>query len=362
MEALIRDLLGEQLRRPGARRPSSTTTRTTSTRASRSRPTSTGCRRASSQECLVGARRRGRAHGPAASSHRGTTRSGCAASSATDRRPPDDPVRAQDLDGRAVHDGLQLDRPARPHARFRAHPDRSAHRRRRARSARPPTSGIRSAAGSRRCRGPSASACDGIELNREVERIELPERRVVIFADGEAVAFDELDLHASAAPTSGSRYRRCRRRLPTPAAPALPGDLLINLGSTAPGVSDKHWVYFYEDAFPFHRLSFPANFSPDNVPAGKSSISTEVAFSEHRPLDRNDVVDQTIERSPARATSSTPRRPHRARARRGDRAGLRHLRPRPRCDVATRRPGSRAIGILAPVASASGSTSTWTTR
>ena len=37
-----------------------------------------------------------------------------------DRRPADDPVRAEDLDGRAVHDGLQLDRSARPDSRRRA--------------------------------------------------------------------------------------------------------------------------------------------------------------------------------------------------------------------------------------------------
>jgi UDP-galactopyranose mutase len=30
------------------------------------------------------------------------------------------------------------------------------------------------------------------------------------------------------------------------------------------------------------------------VPPGKSSISTEIAFSHHRPLDRDRVLDQTV--------------------------------------------------------------------
>jgi UDP-galactopyranose mutase len=73
------------------------------------------------------------------------------------------------------------------------------------------------------------------------------------------------------------------------------GIYCINLGIDRPDISDKHWVYFYEEPFPFHRLSFPATFSPDTVPPGKSSIATEVAFSERRPLDRGTAIDKTIE-------------------------------------------------------------------
>ena len=68
----------------------------------------------------------------------------------------------------------------------------------------------------------------------------------------------------------------------------------VNIGVGRPAASDKHWVYFYEDEFPFHRLSYPGNFSPRNVPDGKSSISTEVAYSRHRPLDRETMLERTI--------------------------------------------------------------------
>jgi UDP-galactopyranose mutase len=69
----------------------------------------------------------------------------------------------------------------------------------------------------------------------------------------------------------------------------------VNLGIDRANISDKHWIYYYEDEFPFHRLSLPGNFSPDTVPPGKSSISTEVAFSAHRPLDAQTATERTIE-------------------------------------------------------------------
>jgi UDP-galactopyranose mutase len=134
----------------------------------------------------------------------------------------------------------------------------------------------------------------GLHLGRRAERIELLGKRVV-FSDGEVVPFDHLvyslpllwvprmftgvppEVERAAA---GLRYQ---------------GIYCVNVGVGRERLSDKHWVYFYEDEFPFHRLSFPANFAPDTVPPGKSSIATEVAFSETRPLDRDTAVERTLE-------------------------------------------------------------------
>ena len=132
-----------------------------------------------------------------------------------------------------------------------------------------------------------------VHLGRSAVRIELPGKRVV-FDDGEVVPFDHLifSLPLSDVP-----------RLFTGVPPAVEkacrglryqGIYCINLGIDRPDLSDMHWVYFYEDLFPFHRLSFPATFSPDTVPPGKSSIATEVAFSRQRPLDRDTAIERTI--------------------------------------------------------------------
>jgi UDP-galactopyranose mutase len=131
---------------------------------------------------------------------------------------------------------------------------------------------------------------DNVQLEREVERIDLA-GRTVVFRDGERVAFDRLIYTlplfqlADLVGTVPSRVREAC------AALRYQGIFCLNLGIDRPDVSDKHWVYFYEDDFPFHRLSFPANFTPANVPAGKSSISMEIAFSDARALDRDDVVE-----------------------------------------------------------------------
>jgi protoporphyrinogen oxidase len=129
-----------------------------------------------------------------------------------------------------------------------------------------------------------------IELKRDVRRIDV-RRRVLMFADGDELAFDELLFTLPLA-----RLDQWIPDLPPRIASAcaklkFQGILNVNLGINHPRVSAHHWVYFYEDAFPFHRLSFPGNFSPHNVPQGKSSISTEIAYRS----DVNPHVDAAVE-------------------------------------------------------------------
>jgi len=133
-----------------------------------------------------------------------------------------------------------------------------------------------------------------VDLGRTAVKIELPEKRVV-FADGEVVPFERLVYTLPL-----NFIGRFIDRLPAAVERAVDGlasqgIYCVNLGVDREAVSDKHWVYFYEDVFPFHRLSFPANFSPDTAPPGKSSIATEVAFSEARPLAEDEAVEKTIE-------------------------------------------------------------------
>jgi len=134
---------------------------------------------------------------------------------------------------------------------------------------------------------------DNVQLEREVERLEIGARSVV-FRDGERIGFDRmiytlpLSQLDPLVPDLPPRVRAACGAL------RYQGICCVNLGIDRPDVSDKHWVYFYEDEFPFHRLSFPGNFTPHNVPPGKSSISMEIAYSDARPLDREGVVDRAI--------------------------------------------------------------------
>jgi protoporphyrinogen oxidase len=133
-----------------------------------------------------------------------------------------------------------------------------------------------------------------IELGREMRHIDL-RRRVISLADGDEVEFDGLVFTLPLCRVSEwfegvpAEVETASRNL------EYQGIFNVNLGIDRPVLSDKHWIYFYEDEYPFHRLSFPGNFSPQNVPDGKSSISTEVAYSRHRPLERERLLEQTVE-------------------------------------------------------------------
>ena len=139
-----------------------------------------------------------------------------------------------------------------------------------------------------------AARVQNIHLERAAMKIDLAEKRL-LFEDGESVPF-----------------RRMVYSLPLPFLPRMIANLppeveracdsleyqgiyCINVGIDRENISDKHWIYFYEDLFPFHRVSVTANFSPDTVPPGKSAIATEVAFSKYRPIELENAVESTIE-------------------------------------------------------------------
>ena len=69
----------------------------------------------------------------------------------------------------------------------------------------------------------------------------------------------------------------------------------VNLGIARSEVGPGHWVYFYDHAIPFFRVSFPSRFAPDNAPPGHSSISCEIAYSRRRPLDEDRLVERVID-------------------------------------------------------------------
>jgi len=62
--------------------------------------------------------------------------------------------------------------------------------------------------------------------------------------------------------------------------------VLVNLGVARPDVSGASWNYYYDDEFPFSRVSYPRTFSTRTVPDGMSAIQAEVYFSrKYRPLE-----------------------------------------------------------------------------
>lgn len=74
--------------------------------------------------------------------------------------------------------------------------------------------------------------------------------------------------------------------------------VLVNLGINRPDVSKSSWTYYYDEEFPFSRVSYPRNYSPNVVPSGTSSIQAEVYFSKkYKPLQAapESCIEPTIQ-------------------------------------------------------------------
>jgi UDP-galactopyranose mutase len=66
--------------------------------------------------------------------------------------------------------------------------------------------------------------------------------------------------------------------------------------SQGDGVDPKrfHWIYFPEDEFIFHRISFPKNFARSMCPEGMSSIQAEVSSTRYKPLNLEILTGEVI--------------------------------------------------------------------
>ncbi|MBI5201295.1 MAG: FAD-dependent oxidoreductase [Elusimicrobia bacterium] len=59
----------------------------------------------------------------------------------------------------------------------------------------------------------------------------------------------------------------------------------LNIGIARANISDKHWIYFPENKFPFYRAGFTSNFSPKIAPKGATSMYIEVSRKPHEQVD-----------------------------------------------------------------------------
>ncbi len=69
----------------------------------------------------------------------------------------------------------------------------------------------------------------------------------------------------------------------------------LNLGVENNDTSGRHWVYFPHDETCFFRVGFFNNFSPSSAPLNRNSLYIEVAYSQERPIDKNNIVPRVKE-------------------------------------------------------------------
>ena len=202
---------------------------------------------------------------------------------------------------------------------------------------------------------------DRVHLDTEVATIDAS-RRVVTTVAGEEFAYEEL-ISSLPLPVLVRLVEGAPQHVRDAAARLRWNTVYtVLLGIRRANISDQHWVYFHEDEFMFHRISYPMNFSPTLVPEGCSSIMAEISHSAHRDMTGRDLVAETIA-GLQHADVLHERRRDRPRSGRSDQSCLRDLHARPRvCGRDARRVAHRASGSTRSVGSASGSTSTWIRR
>ncbi len=143
--------------------------------------------------------------------------------------------------------------------------------------------------------GPLPQIAD-IRLRHEVVSID-PKARGIRFANGAAVAYDELVTSIAlpallpmiaGAPTD---VVDAARRL------ACSTCVLVNVGVDRADLSEGQITYIYDEDICFTRLSFPHMLSATNAPPDCGSIQAEVYFSDkYRPLDTaiETLIDRVI--------------------------------------------------------------------
>ncbi|MDP2653133.1 MAG: FAD-dependent oxidoreductase [Candidatus Omnitrophota bacterium] len=72
--------------------------------------------------------------------------------------------------------------------------------------------------------------------------------------------------------------------------------LVVGIGVRKPCPDKKCWMYFPGGDCPFYRVTYLANYSPNNVPDEQHhSLLCEVSYSEHKRENKEDVVERTIQ-------------------------------------------------------------------
>jgi protoporphyrinogen oxidase len=141
---------------------------------------------------------------------------------------------------------------------------------------------------------PIASEVKNIHLGAGVTEIDSAARRIT-FADGEvrnyraAISTVPLPNLVRLTIDAPEQVREAAEKLRWNSIKC------VNLGIKREDVGPGHWVYFYDHDIPFFRVSFPSKFSPGNAPAGHGSISCEIAYSRHKPVNEENLVGRTVE-------------------------------------------------------------------
>jgi protoporphyrinogen oxidase len=138
---------------------------------------------------------------------------------------------------------------------------------------------------------------DHLRLNAPTASVDAESREVVL-EDGTREPYDYLlstmPMDLLVRSMNGNvpeavREQACRLR--------HSGSYIVGVGIKQPAPSKKCWMYFPESNCPYYRLTYLSNYSPEVVPDASThySLLAEISRSEFKPVDRDTIVDDTIQ-------------------------------------------------------------------
>ncbi len=137
------------------------------------------------------------------------------------------------------------------------------------------------------------SKVENVHLGKEAKSIDI-EKGVIQFRDGSETTYRSL---ISSLPLDV--LLQCIEPLPDEIkdfknALRYVSVININLGVKREGISDQHWIYYPESAYPFYRVGFPSNLSPHMAPKGTSSIYVEISYLPSNPPSIDQVREEAL--------------------------------------------------------------------
>ncbi len=139
-----------------------------------------------------------------------------------------------------------------------------------------------------------AKKVNRLTLGAEVISVNLTKREVTLGC-GDTHRFDFL-ISTLPLPRLVAMIEDAPRRVKRAAEALVYNKIaVVNVGVDREGLSRKHWVYFPEEEFCFHRVSFPMNFSPHMVPDGKSSVAAEIPYRPHEAVRRDILTERVLD-------------------------------------------------------------------
>ena len=138
---------------------------------------------------------------------------------------------------------------------------------------------------------------DNLRLNTPVASVDI-ERKEVVLQDGSREPYDilmnttPLDMFVKYMAGDVPEDARCQAsRL------RHSGSYIVGVGIDQPSPSKKCWMYFPESNSPFYRVTYLSNYSPEVVPDASRNYSllAEISHSEFKPVDRDRVVEETVQ-------------------------------------------------------------------